>query len=105
MTKFVGRRFCVFDQVGQTIAFCRLSRKSACATQLSSFDPPGLASRTQNYVLSLCRHLGVKSASRMVGEHMEVTARYSGGVAFEVEARGHRIICDQPKENSGADGG
>jgi uncharacterized OsmC-like protein len=36
---------------------------------------------------------------------MEVTAEYTGGVAFEVAARGHRIICDQPRDNSGADGG
>jgi putative redox protein len=36
---------------------------------------------------------------------MEVTAQYRGGVAFEVAARDHRIVCDQPKENSGADAG
>lgn len=36
---------------------------------------------------------------------MEVMARYGGGVAFEVAARGHRIICDQPKDNAGADTG
>ena len=36
---------------------------------------------------------------------MDVTARYSGGVAFQVSARGHRITCDQPKENHGADSG
>jgi len=36
---------------------------------------------------------------------MEVTAKYAGGVAFEVAARGHRMICDQPKDNGGADAG
>jgi putative redox protein len=36
---------------------------------------------------------------------MEVTAQYRSGVAFEVAARDHRIVCDQPKDNSGADAG
>lgn len=36
---------------------------------------------------------------------MEVTARYQGGVRFEIEARGHKIICDQPIENGGSDAG
>ena len=36
---------------------------------------------------------------------METTVEYSGGVAFTVEARGHRVICDQPIENGGADTG
>ena len=36
---------------------------------------------------------------------MEVTLQYRGGVAFEIEARGHRIICDQPRENHGEDAG
>jgi uncharacterized OsmC-like protein len=36
---------------------------------------------------------------------METTVRYSGSVSFEVETRGHRIICDQPVENGGSDTG
>ena len=36
---------------------------------------------------------------------MEVIARYAGGVKFETTARGHRILCDQPVENGGADEG
>ena len=36
---------------------------------------------------------------------MQSTVRYLDGVRFEVEARGHRLICDQPKENDGADTG
>jgi len=36
---------------------------------------------------------------------MEITVRHRGGVQFEVNARGHRIISDQPLENSGTDGG
>lgn len=36
---------------------------------------------------------------------MEVTARYRDGVAFEIEARSHRTICDQPKDNAGRDAG
>lgn len=36
---------------------------------------------------------------------MEVTAGYRGGTKFEVEARGHRVICDQPADNGGADAG
>lgn len=36
---------------------------------------------------------------------MEVIAQYNGGVSFEVQARGHRVICDQPATNGGEDGG
>ncbi len=36
---------------------------------------------------------------------METTITYRKGVQFEIEARGHRIICDQPVENHGDDGG
>jgi uncharacterized OsmC-like protein len=36
---------------------------------------------------------------------MEVTADFLGGVKFEAQARGHRVICDQPAENGGSDAG
>lgn len=36
---------------------------------------------------------------------MELTVNYLGDVQFEAEARGHKIICDQPLENGGADEG
>jgi putative redox protein len=36
---------------------------------------------------------------------MEVTAEYLTGSKFQVEARGHRVICDQPVDNGGADEG
>src|SRR4051794_9653985 len=36
---------------------------------------------------------------------MEVIARYANGVKFDVAARGHRAVCDQPSENGGADEG
>jgi uncharacterized OsmC-like protein len=36
---------------------------------------------------------------------METSIRYLGGVKFEVEARGHRVICDQPAANAGTDAG
>lgn len=36
---------------------------------------------------------------------MEVTARYRHGVSFEIAARGHRLICDQPEDNKGQDTG
>ena len=36
---------------------------------------------------------------------MEVVAEYQGGVRFEIEARGHRLICDQPRDNGGEDAG
>jgi putative redox protein len=36
---------------------------------------------------------------------MEVTAEYLTGSKFQVEARGHRVICDQPVDNGGADQG
>lgn len=36
---------------------------------------------------------------------MEVTVQHLGEVKFEVEARGHRVVCDQPLENAGSDAG
>ncbi len=36
---------------------------------------------------------------------MEVSASYAGGTRFDVTARGHQVICDQPVENGGADQG
>lgn len=36
---------------------------------------------------------------------MEVIAEFAGGVKFEVHARGHRIVCDQPFDSGGADAG
>lgn len=36
---------------------------------------------------------------------MEVIAERLGDTKFEVRARGHRVICDQPRENGGADSG
>jgi uncharacterized OsmC-like protein len=36
---------------------------------------------------------------------MQVTAEYAGQTRFEVAARGHRVICDQPPDNGGVDAG
>ena len=36
---------------------------------------------------------------------MEVTAQYLAGSKFEVAARGHRLVCDQPVDNGGSDAG
>lgn len=36
---------------------------------------------------------------------MELTAVYLGGVKFEAQARGHRVLCDQPADNGGSDAG
>lgn len=36
---------------------------------------------------------------------MEVSVDYTGATRFEVVARGHRVTCDQPAENGGADSG
>ena len=36
---------------------------------------------------------------------MEVTAQYLAGSKFQVTARGHRAICDQPVDNGGSDEG
>ncbi len=36
---------------------------------------------------------------------MEVTAEFLGEQRFEVQARGHRVICDQPADNGGSDTG
>lgn len=36
---------------------------------------------------------------------MEATARYMDGWRFEVEARGHKVISDQPLDNAGNDEG
>jgi uncharacterized OsmC-like protein len=37
--------------------------------------------------------------------NMEVTAEFLGDSRFEVRARGHRVICDQPTDNGGSDTG
>ncbi len=36
---------------------------------------------------------------------MQVTTEYLGGTKFEVSARGHSVICDQPRDNGGEDAG
>lgn len=36
---------------------------------------------------------------------MELSATYLGGTKFEVGARGHRVVCDQPVDNGGQDEG
>ena len=36
---------------------------------------------------------------------MEVQMRHTEGAAFVVSARGHEIMCDQPRENGAGDGG
>lgn len=36
---------------------------------------------------------------------MEVSARFLEGAKFEVAARGHRVICDQPVDQGGEDAG
>jgi uncharacterized OsmC-like protein len=36
---------------------------------------------------------------------MEVSVHHLGGVRFEAQTRGHRVICDQPAENRGGDSG
>lgn len=36
---------------------------------------------------------------------MHVTVRHLGAVKFEAQARGHRLICDQPSANKGMDEG
>jgi uncharacterized OsmC-like protein len=36
---------------------------------------------------------------------MEVTVKHLGNVQFEAEARGHRVLCDQPAGNGGTDQG
>ncbi|MGA1997001.1 MAG: OsmC family protein, partial [Bryobacteraceae bacterium] len=36
---------------------------------------------------------------------MEVSAQYLQDSKFEVAARGHRVICDQPVANGGSDAG
>jgi putative redox protein len=36
---------------------------------------------------------------------METIVRFVDGVRFEAESRGHKVMCDQPAENGGADTG
>src|SRR5215472_17641832 len=36
---------------------------------------------------------------------MELTVRHLGEVKFEADARGHRVVCDQPPDNGGGDAG
>ncbi len=50
---------------------------------------------------------GNRSAVKVAGESqsMEVNVRHLGNSKFEVCARGHRLICDQPRDNGGSDSG
>lgn len=34
---------------------------------------------------------------------MDIRIQYDGGVRFTAEARGHRVVCDQPISNAGTD--
>ena len=36
---------------------------------------------------------------------MEVIVQHLGGVKFEVQSRGHRLVCDQPESNRGENAG
>jgi putative redox protein len=36
---------------------------------------------------------------------MEAIVRYTDGVKFEAECRGHRVLCDQPAGSGGEDAG
>ncbi len=36
---------------------------------------------------------------------MDTIVTYRGGVEFEVDARGHKVICDQPADNGGRNAG
>ena len=36
---------------------------------------------------------------------MEIKTEYLGCSKFEVSTRGHRVICDQPRDNGGEDSG
>jgi putative redox protein len=36
---------------------------------------------------------------------MDTIVTYRGGFEFEVDARGHRVICDQPLDNGGRNAG
>jgi uncharacterized OsmC-like protein len=36
---------------------------------------------------------------------MEVTIQHLGDVRFQAAARGHQVICDQPRDNGGSDTG
>jgi len=36
---------------------------------------------------------------------MEVIAEHRIGSKFEIQARGHRVVCDQPLDNGGQDAG
>ena len=43
------------------------------------------------------------NASCLIG--MEIRVQYDGGVRFTADARGHRVVCDQPISNAGTDTG
>ena len=42
---------------------------------------------------------------RIREKKVEVNARYLESSKFEISARGHRVICDQPADNGGSDEG
>jgi putative redox protein len=55
------------------------------------------------FILSGQCHLSLPNAS--FGMDMEIRIQHLGDVKFAATARGHRILCDQPDTNGGADSG
>jgi hypothetical protein len=55
---------------------------------------------TARHLFAACLH-----PDKQEGKIMEVSVHYLGETKFEVAARGHRVICDQPIGNGGADEG
>ncbi|MBL8240306.1 MAG: OsmC family protein [Bryobacterales bacterium] len=51
-------------------------------------------------------HLFSWRASEQFGGHfVEVKVTYKSGMRYEAEARGHKVICDQPIDGGGEDSG
>src|SRR5579871_3527479 len=51
------------------------------------------------------RKMALDLHTLVLGKTMEVNIQHLGNSKFEVLARGHRLICDQPRDNGGSDAG
>jgi putative redox protein len=50
-------------------------------------------------------HKGKVAGKRQQEDPMEVLVEHLGAVQFEIKARQHKFVCDQPPENGGFDEG
>jgi putative redox protein len=61
--------------------------------------------RCAKYMKSRALFGSLPAFHKIEAKLMQVTADFLGDVRFDVQARGHRIVCDQPVDSGGSDAG